>query len=54
MGIAHPHVETLEYLAANLGKLAAEGVSLVKISDVLSTSSELASVQNSQASEPAL
>lgn len=46
VGIAHPHSETLNYLKRRLNNLEDQGVSLVKLSDVLSQTPQIVNVTN--------
>ncbi|MGJ8680274.1 divergent polysaccharide deacetylase family protein [Paraglaciecola sp.] len=54
VGIAHPHSQTLNYLKEHLHTLKEHGVSLVKLSDLVSKSSHLVQVTKQKTSIPIL
>ncbi|WP_158971269.1 divergent polysaccharide deacetylase family protein [Paraglaciecola sp. L3A3] len=54
VGIGHPHPETLQYLNENLQNIETQGISLVKLSDVLNAPAELVSIDTLQTGATAL
>ncbi|MCF2948095.1 divergent polysaccharide deacetylase family protein [Paraglaciecola aquimarina] len=54
VGIAHPHAQTLNYLQKHLPSIEKHGVSLVKLSDLVSQSSQLVKIADSESATPIL